>query len=81
MIYGIVKDASVGDYNEEYFERLEMLRNKSAVKKKRMKLTPLQRGWTGKLLGGQSVGSPTPNNPDFDCFVIESKVNSFFQKK
>ncbi|CAH8624867.1 unnamed protein product [Schistosoma guineensis] len=63
-----------GDYNEEYFERLEMLRNKSAVKKKRMKLTPLQRGWTGKLLGGQSVGPPTPNNPDFDCFVIESKV-------
>uniref|UniRef100_A0A5K4FAM5 Small ribosomal subunit protein uS5m n=1 Tax=Schistosoma mansoni TaxID=6183 RepID=A0A5K4FAM5_SCHMA len=63
-----------GDYNEKYFERLEMLRNKSAVKKKRMKLAPLQRGWTGKLLGGQSVGPPTPNHPDFDCFVIESKV-------
>ncbi|CAH8292044.1 unnamed protein product [Schistosoma turkestanicum] len=66
-----------GDYNEKYFERLEALRNKSAVKKKRMKLAPLQRGWTGKRMGGQSVGPPTPNHPDFDCRVIESKASLF----
>ncbi|CAH8611821.1 unnamed protein product [Heterobilharzia americana] len=39
-----------------------------------MKLAPLQRGWTGNRLGGQSIGPPTPNYPDFDCCVIESKV-------
>ncbi|VDQ15246.1 unnamed protein product [Trichobilharzia regenti] len=50
------------------------MRNKSAVKKKRLKLAPLERGWTGTRLGGQSIGPPTPNHPDFDCRVIESKV-------
>ncbi|CAH8871041.1 unnamed protein product [Trichobilharzia szidati] len=62
------------DYSEAYFQRLEQLRNKSAVKKKRLKLAPLERGWTGTRLGGQSIGPPTPNHPDFDCRVIESKV-------
>ncbi|KAH8862800.1 28S ribosomal protein S5 [Schistosoma japonicum] len=63
-----------GKYNEGYFKSLEAFRNKSAIKKKRAKLSPIERGWTGSRLGGQSVGPPTPNLTDFDCRVIESKV-------
>lgn len=63
-----------GEVNEAYFQRLEELRNKSAVKKKRMKLPPLLRGWTGSRLEGQSVGPPTPEHPEFDTRVIEMKV-------
>ncbi|GAA52653.1 28S ribosomal protein S5 mitochondrial [Clonorchis sinensis] len=63
-----------GEMNEAYFQRLEKVRNQSAVKKKRIKLPPLLRGWTGSRLEGQSVGPPTPEHPDFDTRVIEMKV-------
>ncbi|KER20521.1 ribosomal protein S5 domain protein [Opisthorchis viverrini] len=63
-----------GEMNEAYFQRLEKVRNQSAVKKKRIKLPPLLRGWTGSRLEGQSIGPPTPEHPEFDTRVIEMKV-------
>ncbi|KAF8563120.1 hypothetical protein P879_09048 [Paragonimus westermani] len=69
-----INTIKAGEVNEAYFQRLEEIRNKSAVKKKRMKLPPLLRGWTGSRLGGQSIGPPTPEYPDFDTRVIEMKA-------
>lgn len=63
-----------GKTAESYFKRLEEIRNKSAVKKKRLKLPPLLRGWSGSRLGGQSVGPPSPGLMDFDTRIIEMKV-------
>ncbi|TPP61677.1 Small subunit ribosomal protein S5 [Fasciola gigantica] len=69
----VVGSIKKGKVNEAYFKRLEELRNKSAVKKKRIKLPPLLRGWTGSRLEGQSIGPPSPDYPEFDTRVIEMK--------
>ncbi|KAA0198456.1 Small subunit ribosomal protein S5 [Fasciolopsis buskii] len=68
-----IRSIRKGEINELYFKRLEESRNKSAVKKKRLKLPPLLRGWTGSRLEGQSVGPPSPDYPEFDTRVIEMK--------
>lgn len=65
-----------GQVNEEYFKRLDQLRFKAAVKKKRAKLPPLLRGWSGTKFGGQSIGPPSPQYPEFDCRILEMKVVS-----
>ncbi|CAL8075928.1 unnamed protein product [Calicophoron daubneyi] len=69
-----IRSIKKGEFDETYFKRLEELRNKSAVKRKRLKLPPILRGWTGSRLEGQSVGPPTPDHLDFDTKVIEMKV-------
>lgn len=60
--------------NQDYLNKLEELRNKSAVKKKRVKLPPLLRGWTGASMGGQSLGPLDSGSPGFDTRVLELKV-------
>ncbi|CUT99241.1 28S ribosomal protein S5 mitochondrial [Echinococcus multilocularis] len=65
-----------GDVNQEYLNKLEELRNKSAVKKKRVKLPPLLRGWTGASMGGQSLGPLDSGPPGFDTRVLELKAVS-----
>ncbi|KAM7538933.1 hypothetical protein Aperf_G00000047681 [Anoplocephala perfoliata] len=65
-----------GDVNQEYLNKLEELRNKSAVKKKRVKLPPLLRGWTGASMGGQSLGPLESGSPGFDTRVLELKAVS-----
>ncbi|KAA3670498.1 small subunit ribosomal protein S5 [Paragonimus westermani] len=67
-------NAPLLDRNRINTIKAKEIRNKSAVKKKRMKLPSLLRGWTGSRLGGQSVGPPTPEYPDFDTRVIEMKA-------
>ncbi len=64
-----------GDVNEDYLKKLEELRNKSAVKRKRLKLPPLLRGWTGASMGGQSLGPHESGSPGFDTRVLELKVS------
>ncbi|VDP94706.1 unnamed protein product [Echinostoma caproni] len=73
----VVRSIKKTEVNEDYFKRLNDLRNKSAIKKKRIKLPPLLRGWTGSRLEGQSIGPPSPDYPEFDTRVIEMKVRSF----
>lgn len=45
---------------------------------RRIKLSPLERGWSGKKLGGRSIGPPDPIGDDtfdgFDTRVLESKL-------
>ncbi|VDD79735.1 unnamed protein product [Mesocestoides corti] len=65
-----------GDVNQEYLNKLEELRNKSAVKRKRVKLPPLLRGWTGASMGGQSLGPLESGSPGFDSRVLELKAVS-----
>ncbi|KAL5106274.1 28S ribosomal protein S5 mitochondrial [Taenia crassiceps] len=65
-----------GDVNQDYLKKLEELRNKSAVKKKRVKLPPLLRGWTGASMGGQSLGPSDSGPPGFDTRVLELKAVS-----
>ncbi|VDK37697.1 unnamed protein product [Taenia asiatica] len=65
-----------GDVNQDYLNKLEELRNKSAVKKKRVKLPPLLRGWTGASMGGQSLGPLDSGSPGFDTRVLELKAVS-----
>ncbi|VDM22543.1 unnamed protein product, partial [Hydatigera taeniaeformis] len=65
-----------GDVNKDYLNKLEELRNKSAVKKKRVKLPPLLRGWTGASMGGQSLGPLDSGSPGFDTRVLELKAVS-----
>ncbi|VDN40211.1 unnamed protein product [Dibothriocephalus latus] len=73
----VMRTIQKGDVNEAYLKRLDELRNKSAVKKKRVKLPPLLRGWTGASMGGQSLGPLEGGSPDFDTRVLEFKVSSF----
>uniref|UniRef100_A0A0R3TN25 Small ribosomal subunit protein uS5m n=1 Tax=Rodentolepis nana TaxID=102285 RepID=A0A0R3TN25_RODNA len=69
----ILQKVQKGDINEAYLNKLEELRNKSAVKKKRVKLPPLLRGWTGASMGGQSLGPLESGSPGFDTRVLELK--------
>ncbi|KAM3172636.1 hypothetical protein ACTXT7_014135 [Hymenolepis weldensis] len=64
------------DVNQAYLNRLEELRNKSAVKRKRVKLPPLLRGWTGASMGGQSLGPLESCSLGFDTRVLELKAVS-----
>ncbi|VDM00520.1 unnamed protein product [Schistocephalus solidus] len=72
----VMRTIQKGDVNEVYLKRLDELRNKSAVKKKRIKLPPLLRGWTGASMGGQSLGSLEGGSEDFDTRVLEFKAVS-----
>jgi len=59
--------------NEKRTEALQDIR----TSRKRMKLSPLERGWSGNKMAGRSCGAPDPNGydtfEDFDTIVLEMK--------
>ncbi|EGI69854.1 28S ribosomal protein S5, mitochondrial [Acromyrmex echinatior] len=63
------------DPEREKFAKLQH----SAVSKK-IKLSPLERGWTSAHIGGRKVGPPDPIGEDtfdgFDTWILESKLIS-----
>ncbi|KAL3320160.1 28S ribosomal protein S5, mitochondrial [Cichlidogyrus casuarinus] len=67
-------DIKEKEMDTSYMERLIEFRNKSAIKRKRLKLAPIERGYTGHKMGGQSLGSPHPDYPEFDSRILELKV-------
>ncbi|EFN83347.1 28S ribosomal protein S5, mitochondrial [Harpegnathos saltator] len=60
-------------------EKLAKLRQ-SQIKPKRIKLSPLERGWTSVSIGGRKIGPPDPIGEDifdnFETWVLESKMVS-----
>ncbi|KYN31252.1 28S ribosomal protein S5, mitochondrial [Trachymyrmex septentrionalis] len=59
-------------------ENLAKLRQIRSMGPKRMKLSPLERGWTSAQIGGRKVGPPDPIGEDtfdgFDTWILESKM-------
>ncbi|XP_063984690.1 small ribosomal subunit protein uS5m [Diachasmimorpha longicaudata] len=65
--------------NLEYEKKIFAARD-AIVKKRRVKLSPLERGWTGAKPGGRSIGPPDPigeeNFEGFDTRILEYKLVS-----
>ncbi|KAF7991950.1 hypothetical protein HCN44_010751 [Aphidius gifuensis] len=61
----------------EHFKKIYELRD-SMTKRKRMKLTPLERGWSGGKPAGRSIGPPDPVGEEtfesFDSRILEYKM-------
>ncbi|XP_077277661.1 mitochondrial ribosomal protein S5 [Temnothorax americanus] len=59
-------------------ERLAKLRQSYKTGPRRMKLSPLERGWTSVQMGGRKIGPPDPIGEDtfdgFETWVLESKI-------
>ncbi|XP_012226046.1 small ribosomal subunit protein uS5m [Linepithema humile] len=60
-------------------EKLAKLRQ-TQVGRRRNKLSPLERGWTGAQMGGRKLGPPDPVGEDhfdgFESWILESKIIS-----
>ncbi|XP_011303580.1 28S ribosomal protein S5, mitochondrial [Fopius arisanus] len=65
--------------NPDYEKALFTARD-AMVKRRRIKLTPLERGWTGAKAGGRSIGPPDPVGEEtfegFDTRILEYKMVS-----
>ncbi|XP_015110731.1 28S ribosomal protein S5, mitochondrial isoform X2 [Diachasma alloeum] len=65
--------------NPEYEKKIFAARD-AIIKKRRVKLSPLERGWSGAKPGGRSIGPPDPigeeNFEGFDTRILEYKLVS-----
>ncbi|KYN06249.1 PREDICTED: 28S ribosomal protein S5, mitochondrial [Cyphomyrmex costatus] len=59
-------------------ERLAKLRQNYQLRPKRIKVSPLERGWTSAQIGGRKIGPPDPIGDDtfdgFETWILESKL-------
>ncbi|KAL6261327.1 hypothetical protein P5V15_008847 [Pogonomyrmex californicus] len=61
-------------------EKFAKLQQKYQIKPKRIKLSPLERGWTSAQMGGRKIGPPDSVGEDtfdgFETWILESKLVS-----
>ena len=67
--------------HKAYTDGLQELRDRMFTKRKRRRLTPLERGWTGGSPRGRKFGAPDPINPElrydnFESILVEYRQST-----